>query len=429
MMNYSWKFSRHALFSLSGISVLLVLFGAITAQGATYHVATTGNDANPGTLNQPFKSFKKGVSQLQPGDTLYIRGGLYTEQIDLQTPNKTGTAGNYITIGGYPGETVTLKFSDTLNPGYGPIKARGNRGYFIFENLILDGSASTDASRSNWAIRDGNHHFILRNLEIKNFKNVSAIFIKAENITVQNCKLHDQVSTLGTSGTYHYGIYLSDGNNILIEGSDFYNNAGGGMQIYPGPLSKVVIRNNKFHDNNTKTTIHIGGLIVMSAKGNISDVTIYNNLLYNNGSAPTSGDAPGLRVEAASSTTTTGVKVWNNTIYNNKGYGIKIGSGVSIAAQNNIIFENTKGEILNLGSGSLINHNLTTDPKFVKAEAFDFRLQANSRAIDEGIDLGEVATDFKNLPRPQGMAYDIGALEGNGSDIKSISTPQKLSIR
>lgn len=402
---------------------MLFLLGTIAAHGATYYVATAGNDANPGTLNQPFKSFRKGVSLLQAGDTLYIRGGLYTEQIDLQTSNKTGAPGKYITIGGYPNETVILQFADTAISGYGPIKARGHRGYFIFENMILDGSASSDATRSGWAIRDGNHHFILRNLEIKNFKNVSALYISADDITIQSCKLHDQVSTLKIPGTHHYGVYFHDGKNGLIEGNDVYNNSGGGIQIYPGPISTVVIRNNRIHDNNTNTTIHIGGIVIATDNVQaISDVSVYNNIIYNNGSHASSGIAPGIRVGGVKT------KIFNNTIYNNKGYGI-VNNDNTASIQNNIVFGNTKGEIVDFGIGSSIEHNLYTDPKFIKPEAFDFRLQANSPAIDRGYTVREVATDCNNVPRPVGKAYDIGAYEGDGSDFKSVLAPENLAIR
>jgi hypothetical protein len=408
------RFLRQMLFTFYGTYAVLILLGPITAQGATYYVATTGNDSNPGALTQPFKSFKKGVSLLQPGDTLYIRGGLYTEQIDLQVPNKTGTPGYYITIAGYPGETVTIRFADTSSIGYGPIKARGNRGYFIFENLILDGSASLDTGRSGWAIRDGNHHFILRNLEIKNFKNVSAVYISANDVTIQNCKLHDQVSTLKTSGTYHYGVYFHDGVNGVIEGCDVYNNTGGGLQIYPGPIKGVIIRNNKIHDNNTWTTIHIGGVVVMTDNvQTITNVSLYNNLIYNNGSSPTAGNAHGLKIGGSGLSQTT---FWNNTVYNNNGYGVMVSSTDAII-QNNIVFGNAKGEIID-GSGSncILDHNLTTDPKFIKAEAYDFRLQRNSPAIDQGIVLRQITTDFLTIRRPQGATYDIGAYEAAESE-------------
>src|SRR5262249_45232346 len=59
------------------LSVTLALTTAITPTGNTYYVATNGNDSNPGTISQPFRTIKKGIGILNAGDTLYIRSGTY----------------------------------------------------------------------------------------------------------------------------------------------------------------------------------------------------------------------------------------------------------------------------------------------------------------------------------------------------------------
>jgi parallel beta-helix repeat protein len=411
--------------SLAKYVVLLTIYisfslGALTVSAATYYVATTGNDANAcataQTITTPKRTIAAGVACLNPGDTLYLRAGTYTEQIDLMGPNKSGTAGNYITIAGYPGDTVTLRYTDSAPAMFGPIKARGNRGWFIFENLILDGVDGTNGSF--WQIRDGNHDFILRNLEIKRF-HLNALYLDGvSNVTIQNCRLHDQRSTLGVPGTRGYGIYLHHGTNVLVEGNDVYNNPGGGLQIYPGPITGTVIRNNRVHDNNTEADIAIGGIVVFPSGATIVGTEIYNNLIYNNGSAPTAGDAPGIRIVNNAD----GTKVWNNTVYGNKGLGINIQAYTGIkptntVLQNNIVYGNAAGEIINVGSNSVIEHNVTTNPNFMNAAGLDFTLQSSSPAIDAGVYLSKIRTDFRKVARPQGATHDIGAYE------KSTSAP------
>ncbi|GIW97751.1 MAG: pectate lyase [Pirellulaceae bacterium] len=44
---------------------------------AEYFIAPTGDDANPGTIAQPFASIARAQQAAQPGDTVYIRGGTY----------------------------------------------------------------------------------------------------------------------------------------------------------------------------------------------------------------------------------------------------------------------------------------------------------------------------------------------------------------
>ena len=78
-----------------------------SAFGENYCVATNGDDRNPGTsLDQPFASVQHAVDTMRPGDTCYIRGGVYHEAVDLC--RKAGVAGHPITLTSYKDEKVTL---------------------------------------------------------------------------------------------------------------------------------------------------------------------------------------------------------------------------------------------------------------------------------------------------------------------------------
>ena len=69
------------------------------------YVSTSGNDTNDGSFSKPFKTITHGASVLQPGDTLFIRGGTYTEQIKIRN---SGTANQPIIIKGYPSEEIIV---------------------------------------------------------------------------------------------------------------------------------------------------------------------------------------------------------------------------------------------------------------------------------------------------------------------------------
>jgi hypothetical protein len=79
--------------------------------------------------------------------------------------------------------------------------------------------------------------------------------------------------------------------------------------------------------------------------------------------------------------------------------------------RNNIVIGGRLGVLVDAGIATSLSNNLTTDPKFVNAAGADFHLQADSPAIDAGIAIAEVTTDFDGVARPQGAAYDIGAYE------------------
>ncbi len=64
-----------------------------------------GDDGNAGTAVAPWKTLAHALRRLKPGDTLYLRGGVYHEKISL---SRSGTAEAPITIAGHPGELAIL---------------------------------------------------------------------------------------------------------------------------------------------------------------------------------------------------------------------------------------------------------------------------------------------------------------------------------
>jgi len=64
-----------------------------------------GDDANPGTEAGPWRTLQHALGQLDAGDVLYLRGGLYYERVTCELKGKPGAP---ITIGSYPGELAIL---------------------------------------------------------------------------------------------------------------------------------------------------------------------------------------------------------------------------------------------------------------------------------------------------------------------------------
>ena len=407
MIKRSSCFQLHVLFALCGSFLLLILAGPTMVEATTYYVALTGKDSNAGTsTSAPFRTFARAVKPLRPGDTLYIRAGVWTERIDLTVNNTSGTSSGYIKIAGYPGEKVTIRYAEATSPGYGPIKAWGTRGYLRFENLILDGINMPN--KVGWQIRSGNHHFILRNLEIKNFRS-HGLGIEGNDHQVINCSIHDQISVSGSTGERWYGIYYSKGNNALFQGNKIYNNPGGGLHLYAwGPMYNARIIGNTIHRNNKLASSTVGGIIVYgTSNGTISSTQIYNNLVYKNGTS-SSGTASGISIANG----TTGTKVYNNTVYGNKSNGVVISSGSSsTVVQNNIMYGNGKMNYYSYTSSTKSTNNHTTDPKFVSTSSDNFQLQSSSPAANKGVKLSSVPNDYRNVARPKGTTHDIGAYE------------------
>jgi uncharacterized repeat protein (TIGR02059 family) len=95
--------------------LMLVLLAACSiVSGKTYYVATNGKDTNNGTsLATPFATWQKGINAAYPGDTIFVRGGIYyltgtDVKVDIDpeayptAKGRTGTKENPICFWAYP---------------------------------------------------------------------------------------------------------------------------------------------------------------------------------------------------------------------------------------------------------------------------------------------------------------------------------------
>jgi hypothetical protein len=80
-------------------------------KGPGYYVdPVTGDDNHPGTIAKPWKSINYALTELSPGDTLYLRQGIYFENVTCRV---VGTQKVPITIRACPGERVIIDGSIT----------------------------------------------------------------------------------------------------------------------------------------------------------------------------------------------------------------------------------------------------------------------------------------------------------------------------
>lgn len=89
----------------------ICLFGFMEAQ-TTIYVATNGDDSNDGTVDNPYKTLSKAVSEMSAGTTCIIREGVYREVLDVSA---SGTSSNPITIKAADGEKVEIRATNTVS--------------------------------------------------------------------------------------------------------------------------------------------------------------------------------------------------------------------------------------------------------------------------------------------------------------------------
>jgi len=89
------------LFASSCICLSIILFVLTipeTASGATFYVATNGNDSNgDGSIGNPWRTIQKCVNMVSAGSTCQIGPGTFYERV---TFSRSGTAANRITVKG-----------------------------------------------------------------------------------------------------------------------------------------------------------------------------------------------------------------------------------------------------------------------------------------------------------------------------------------
>jgi hypothetical protein len=361
-------------------------------EGKVYYVAPTGSDANPGTQTQPFRTIGHGASVLTPGATLYVNEGTYAEALIHSIPSGASWA-KPVTIAAIPRHRVTLR------PHAGSesvLRFKGSQSYIVVEGFILDAiNVTYDAVKITYGSPGdpAAHHIRLKDCEVKNAPKQGILVTAGSNANeFIDLDVHDNGTT-----DFHHGFYIGADHN-LVDGSSIHRNAGWGVHVYSGSTSPShnVIRNNAIFDN-ARVGERGPGIILSTGSDNIA----YNNLIW--------GNTIGIQVNYD----VVNAKIYNNTVYSNRYAGITVGPGSEGAViQNNIIYQNLGPSIINDGSGTLQEHNLIDiDPRFVDAAAADFRLRADSPAIDVGMTISLVTTDFADTPRPQGGRYDIGAFE------------------
>jgi hypothetical protein len=180
---------------------------------APVYVATNGLDTNPGTITQPFKTLNKALAQITPGQTIFMRGGVYS-YTDTITLSQSANDVNLYKIWAYAAEKPVLDFSGA------PFGARG---------FTITGS-----------------YWHLRGLEIR-YAPDNAIKIEGSYNIVENCGLHhnqdtglqiglatESVNPGGTLAAHNQVINCDSYRNydVATNGS---NADGFAAKLHPGP--------------------------------------------------------------------------------------------------------------------------------------------------------------------------------------------------
>lgn len=339
----------------------------------SYYLSEQGNDSWEGSKERPFCTFAYALKQLKPGDTLYIRGGIYTEPIDIPE-NCSGSGKAYITISNYSGEKVVLsgqgenrtlltvcgasrlcirglEFADTKGMDTCAIMVTpGSHHLIISENIIHDINVPNPSMENQCAngilllgddAGEGIHNVLLYQNEIYNcqtgWAECISVSANCSNINVVSNILRN-IGNIGIDFCGNYG-YCSD------EAKDFPRDC----LAYKNTVNKCI------SPNATAYGIYVDGGQRIELRE--------NQVMSCSGGIEIGAEEPALLSYATSD-----IIVRENTIENNEENGITIGG-----------YERNLGWVINVQIHDNICRNNGVDNAIVTlAKCRDVTLQGNT---------------------------------------------------
>ena len=216
--------------------------------GPQFYVATNGNDSDPGTEAQPWRTIQKAMNSATAGSTVNIRGGTYNERLVV---NVSGSSGNYITFqpygfdvtsarcGGYTGvacggERVVLDYAYLgTNTSATPLLLISGKSYIRIQGLTFQNFTCTGAMQQGIRV-DGPSSYV----ELKYNR-----ILNARNVGGQAGQHTDALAPLRVWGGW-------DGaSNVTIYGNELGNlRVSDGEAITSQGASYMTIENNWLHD-------------------------------------------------------------------------------------------------------------------------------------------------------------------------------------
>ena len=386
------------------------------AAGTAYYVGPSGDDSNPGTQDQPWKTIQHAIDSAGTGDTIYIRAGVYAESIQL---HRSGQEGSPITLANYGGETVTID-----GGGDPAIADLDGTEYWIVQGLTLESDAEHTLLLEAWGCDGtcrGTHHWTIRNNKIVGAVKIYGSYSlfeanevdgsqhKGSENAVQDLYDASHHNTFRSNHIHDFnirGIWSMHRTHDDIIESNYIHDIGSateGMCIDTDGFGTVewrhVIRGNHLHncgeagvelentfdslvENNTIHDTGMTGIRIINygpnigpgtdkcqaggennqygdtdgdndCEGDLTGNTVRQNLIYN-----------GAQQGAIAIHHAGGIDLWGNTISHTSGRGIVLDSGKAfcpeISVRNNIIADSGQASISleEVASLSQDDHNL-----------------------------------------------------------------------
>ena len=293
-----------------------VAAGNATAPAGIY-VAPNGQDNAAGTVSAPLLSLHKAAQQAEAGDTIYLRGGTYTNRgfgnadftnrsSNLARITESGTASQWITIRPYGNEYVKLK-SDVngivfKGASYWRVQGLELEGisqqlnYSIALSLWWEESKASNKIKGRGIAMNTSHNIEISDTIINNFPGAGVSNNGGANITLKDSIIYHNAwwSTAGTHGFANSKPATNDNNNsssykmTMTDNLVFGNQSSIVSHVFSKGFVKLEIdEGNGLHMQNTEGNfvgrfLARNNLLIYNGKAGLGLNTIANSTIQNN---------------------------------------------------------------------------------------------------------------------------------------------------
>lgn len=352
-----------------------------TIPPATLYVDPAGDDGNDGRTPQTaFRTVQHAADVVQPGDVVYLRGGVYPIRVRF---SHSGTASDPIVWASYPGEWAVFDGSNETPASSTAKVLVSGASWNVFANfevrsgpqegVFVDG-ASDNIFSNLWT--HGNFYSGITNYGSD--RNRYEYIVSFDNYDVTNPS--------GRYGDDADGMSISSGDGNVVYASIVFNNSDDGIDTWRS--TNTLVDHVISHDNG-RGAYGNGNGIKAGGNGDLVHTVVRNSIAFNN------------RGNGFDENSGRDVHFLNDTSFANGGYAFTGGS--TTVLRNNLAYGSDPGLW-----GSDSQHNSwdlgIADPGFAStdpSQAGFLSLRSDSAAIDAGMDVG--------LPYG-GSAPDLGAL-------------------
>jgi hypothetical protein len=323
---------------LIGGFLFFIPFCACFAQkaGADFYVATSGDDANPGTIEKPFLTMQHAADIAKPGATVHVRGDVYCQQLTVKVSGNAQQG--FITFESHPGEQA-----------------------------ILDGGCLTPSEENTSMILLNNVSYVrIQGLEVRNNRTDNSrivpagirVFGSGSHIEILKNNVHhiEQNSTYrvksgqGANG-FGIAIYGTDAktpiSDLVVDGNEVHHLKTGSSEslVINGNVAGFRISKNIVHDNNNIGIDVIGfertapdPEVDRARDGVVSENLVYNITSRGNSAYGNDANSDGIYVDGG-----TRILIERNVMHD-VDFGIELasehasGNTSHVVARNNLIY-------------------------------------------------------------------------------------------